>query len=62
MDQLTAQLVDWLKSCGNVKEFIDLFNSLRNSSTVGIVMRVFLVVSEGLVLPESLGVLSAFVL
>ena len=35
MDQLTAQLADWLKSCGNVKEFIDLFNSLRSPSTVG---------------------------
>ena len=35
VDQLTTQLVDWLKSCGNVKEFIDLFNSLQNPSTVG---------------------------
>ena len=35
MDKLTAQLVDWLKSCGNIKESIDLFNSLRNSSTIG---------------------------
>ena len=31
-----AQLADWLlKSCGNVKEFIDLFNSLQNPAPWG---------------------------